>query len=89
MTRGNAEIGLELDSDFEHGEVLQEIVRESSTMSRMTEDLLFLSVISQPITGSSAPVSFGPQSSCSSPESILSSLARGSLSYSAVMPTVG
>ncbi|MBA2714794.1 MAG: PAS domain S-box protein [Rubrobacteraceae bacterium] len=42
VIRGNAEIGLELDRDCEHGEILQEIVRESSTMSRMVEDLLFL-----------------------------------------------
>jgi PAS domain S-box-containing protein len=42
VIRGNAEIGLELDGDCEHGEILQEIVRESSTMSRMVEDLLFL-----------------------------------------------
>jgi PAS domain S-box-containing protein len=42
VIRGNAEIGLELDGDCEHEELLQEIVRESSTMSRMVEDLLFL-----------------------------------------------
>ncbi len=43
VIRGNAEIGLELDRDCdEHAEVLREIVRESSTMSRMVEDLLFL-----------------------------------------------
>jgi PAS domain S-box-containing protein len=42
VIRGNAEIGLELDGDCEHGEILQEIVRASSTMSRMVEDLLFL-----------------------------------------------
>jgi two-component system sporulation sensor kinase A len=42
VIRGNAEIGLELESDCEHGEVLREIVRESSTMSSMVEDLLFL-----------------------------------------------
>jgi PAS domain S-box-containing protein len=42
VIRGNAEIGLELDRDCDHGEILQEIVRESSTMSRMVEDLLFL-----------------------------------------------
>jgi PAS domain S-box-containing protein len=39
---GNAEIGLEFDDDCEHGELLREIVRESSTMSGMVEDLLFL-----------------------------------------------
>ena len=42
VIRGNAEVGLELDGDCEHEEVLREIVRESSTMSRMVEDLLFL-----------------------------------------------
>jgi PAS domain S-box-containing protein len=42
VIRGNAEIGLEFDADCEHGELLREIVRESSTMSGMVEDLLFL-----------------------------------------------
>ena len=42
VIRGNAEVGLELDRDCEHEVVLREIVRESSTMSRMVEDLLFL-----------------------------------------------
>jgi PAS domain S-box-containing protein len=42
VIRGNAEVGLELGCDCEHDEVLQEIVRESSSMSRMVEDLLFL-----------------------------------------------
>ena len=42
VIRGNAEVGLELERDCEHEEVLREIVRESSTMSRMVEDLLFL-----------------------------------------------
>ncbi len=42
VIRGNAEVGLELEDDCEHGEILREIVRESSTMSRMVEDLLFL-----------------------------------------------
>jgi PAS domain S-box-containing protein len=42
VIRGNAEVGLELDRDCEHEEVLREIVSESSTMSRMVEDLLFL-----------------------------------------------
>ena len=43
VIRGNAEVGLELlDRDCEHEDVLREIVRESSTMSRMVEDLLFL-----------------------------------------------
>ena len=42
MIRSNAEIGLDLDRDCEHEEVLREIVRESSMMSCMVEDLLFL-----------------------------------------------
>jgi PAS domain S-box-containing protein len=42
VIRGNAEIGLEFDRACEHEELLREIVRESSTMSRMVEDLLFL-----------------------------------------------
>ena len=42
VIRGNAEIGLELDRTCDHEEILREIVRESSTMSRMVEDLLFL-----------------------------------------------
>ena len=42
VIQGNAEIGLEFDGDCEHGDLLQEIVRESSTMSGMVEDLLFL-----------------------------------------------
>jgi PAS domain S-box-containing protein len=42
VIRGNAEIGLEFDGDCDHGDLLQEIVSESSTMSRMVEDLLFL-----------------------------------------------
>jgi PAS domain S-box-containing protein len=42
VIRGNAEVGLELGRDCEHDEILQEIVRESSTMSRMVDDLLFL-----------------------------------------------
>jgi two-component system, OmpR family, sensor histidine kinase VicK len=42
VIRGKAEIGLESEGDCEHEELLREIVRESSTMSRMVEDLLFL-----------------------------------------------
>jgi PAS domain S-box-containing protein len=42
VIRGNAEIGLEFDGDCEHEDLLREIVRESSTMSGMVEDLLFL-----------------------------------------------
>jgi signal transduction histidine kinase len=42
VIRGNAEVGLELGRDCVHEEILEEIVRESSSMSRMVEDLLFL-----------------------------------------------
>jgi PAS domain S-box-containing protein len=42
VIRGNAEVGLEFGCDCEHDEILQEVVRESSTMTRMVEDLLFL-----------------------------------------------
>ncbi|HEX6711258.1 MAG TPA: PAS domain-containing protein [Rubrobacter sp.] len=42
VIRGNAEVGLDLDQDCEHEEILREIVTASSTMTRMVEDLLFL-----------------------------------------------
>ena len=42
VIRGNAEVGLELGRDSVHGEFLEEIVRESGSLSRMVEDLLFL-----------------------------------------------
>jgi PAS domain S-box-containing protein len=42
VIRGNAEVGLELGRDCAHEEILEEIVRESGSMSRMVEDLLFL-----------------------------------------------
>jgi PAS domain S-box-containing protein len=42
VIRGNAEVGLDLDRDCAHGEILDEIVKESSTMTRMVEELLFL-----------------------------------------------
>jgi PAS domain S-box-containing protein len=42
VIRGNAEVGLDLNQDCEHEEILREIVTASSTMSRMVEDLLFL-----------------------------------------------
>ncbi|HYZ05587.1 MAG TPA: histidine kinase dimerization/phospho-acceptor domain-containing protein, partial [Rubrobacter sp.] len=41
VIRSNTEVGLELDRDCEHEEVLREIVRESSTMSRMVETCSF------------------------------------------------
>jgi PAS domain S-box-containing protein len=42
VIRGNAEVGLELGRDCVHEENLEEILRESNSMSRMVEDLLFL-----------------------------------------------
>ena len=42
VIRGNAEVGLELGRECVHEEILEEIVRESGSMSRMVEDLLFL-----------------------------------------------
>ncbi len=42
VVRGNAEVGLAVSDDPEHGEILREIVDEASRMTRMVEDLLFL-----------------------------------------------
>lgn len=42
VLRGNAEVGLELQRDCAHGEILDEIVKESTRMSRLVDDLLFL-----------------------------------------------
>jgi two-component system, OmpR family, sensor histidine kinase VicK len=42
VLRGNAQVGLALDGDSEHAEILAEIVEESKRMARMVEDLLFL-----------------------------------------------
>jgi two-component system sensor histidine kinase VicK len=42
VLRGNAEIGLAMRDDCEHGEILREIVDESARMSRLVDDLLFL-----------------------------------------------
>lgn len=42
VLRGNAELGLVLDEDWPHRELLEEIVGESSRMTGMVEDLLFL-----------------------------------------------
>ena len=42
VLRGNAEIGLAMQADCEHDEILQEIVAESTRMSRLVDDLLFL-----------------------------------------------
>ena len=42
VLRGNAEVGLELDRGGVHGQILEEIVKESTRMSRLVEDLLFL-----------------------------------------------
>jgi signal transduction histidine kinase len=41
VLRGNAEVGLALSDDEAHGEILREIVDESSRMAKMVEDLLF------------------------------------------------
>ncbi len=42
VLRGNAQVGLALGADSEQAEILEEIVVESKRMSRMVEDLLFL-----------------------------------------------
>lgn len=42
VLRGNAEVGLALQDDCAHREVLTEIVAESARMSRLVDDLLFL-----------------------------------------------
>jgi two-component system sensor histidine kinase VicK len=42
VLRGNAEIGLAIDDDCAHAEILAEIVDESARMSRLVDDLLFL-----------------------------------------------
>lgn len=42
VLRGNAEVGLELDRGGVHGQILEEIVREATRMTRLVEDLLFL-----------------------------------------------
>jgi signal transduction histidine kinase len=42
VLRGNAEVGLALQDDCAHGEILAEIVEESARMSRLVDDLLFL-----------------------------------------------
>ena len=42
VLRGNAEVGLAIQDDCAHGEILAEIVDESIRMSRLVDDLLFL-----------------------------------------------
>jgi two-component system sensor histidine kinase VicK len=42
VLRGNAEVGLAIDADCAHREILTEIVEESARMSRLVDDLLFL-----------------------------------------------
>ena len=42
VLRVNAEVGMQMDRDCDHGEILEEILQESDRMSRMVEDLLFL-----------------------------------------------
>ena len=43
MLRGNAQVGLALGAEGEQAQLLNEVVEESRRMSRMVEDLLFLS----------------------------------------------
>lgn len=42
VLRVNAEVGLQMERDCDHGEILEEILQESDRMSRMVGDLLFL-----------------------------------------------
>jgi signal transduction histidine kinase len=42
VLRGNAQVGLALDSGPNHAQLFEEIVAESKRMARMVEDLLFL-----------------------------------------------
>lgn len=42
VLRGNAEVGLAMEDDCAHAEVLREIVTEATRMSRLVDDLLFL-----------------------------------------------
>jgi two-component system sensor histidine kinase VicK len=42
VLQGNAQIGLTLDGNPDHKEILDDIVKESTRMTRMVEDLLFL-----------------------------------------------
>lgn len=42
VLRGNAELGLALDGEWTHRDLLEEIVGESSRMTSLVEDLLFL-----------------------------------------------
>ena len=42
VIRGSAEVGLELDHNCVHKEALEDIVKESTHVQRMVEDLLFL-----------------------------------------------
>ena len=42
VIRGSAEVGLELERNCVHREALEDIVKESTHMQRMVEDLLFL-----------------------------------------------
>jgi signal transduction histidine kinase len=42
VMRGNAEVGLAMHDDPEHGEILREIADEAARMAKMVEDLLFL-----------------------------------------------
>jgi two-component system sensor histidine kinase VicK len=42
VLRGNAEVGLAIQDECAHAEILREIVDESARMSRLVDDLLFL-----------------------------------------------
>lgn len=42
VLRVNAEVGLQMERDCDHGEIMEEILQESDRMSRMVGDLLFL-----------------------------------------------
>ena len=42
VLRGNAEVGLAIQDDCGHADLLREIVEESARMSRLVDDLLFL-----------------------------------------------
>lgn len=58
VLRGNAEVGLALDERWPHRYVLEEILHESSRMTEMVEDLLFLarSDSAAPVETQSVPV---------------------------------
>jgi hypothetical protein len=105
VIRGNAEVGLELDRDCERFYRVAGVEEPGSGLSIAQTYSKPTAVASKPrVSHERAPacLSFSRcaagreqgtlgccQSSCNSPESIFASLARGSLSYSAVTPTLG